>query len=165
MSFIEIICIAYDENDTCQSIAEQNSNVETNNVHYSTYGQVYTSFLREVLMKLDDLQDGIPNDATERMKCYKDQKIIDLTKMHNNYESSRLQWYFETKVNGLANVLGKMELFLRCPFGGALVLTFSFLFYIVSSTRSICKIITTIMAGVNGNVFKFVTANVKICWW
>ena len=118
LSFIEIICIAYDENDTCQSIAEQNSNVETNDFHYSTYGQVYTSFLREVLMKLDDLQDGIPNDATERMKCYKDQKIIDLTKMHNNYESSRLQWYFETKVNGLANVLGKMELFLRCPFGG-----------------------------------------------
>ena len=37
---------------------------------------------------------------------YATQKILDLTNIQQYYEESRLEWFFETKIGGLANVLG-----------------------------------------------------------
>jgi hypothetical protein len=45
-------------------------------------------------------------DGEGRMVEYATQKILDLTNIQQYYEESRLEWFFETKIGGLANVLG-----------------------------------------------------------
>ena len=51
--------LSYEQDQPCETIAEENQDAETGDVYYSTYGQVYRAFIDDVLMQLEDLPQGI----------------------------------------------------------------------------------------------------------
>jgi hypothetical protein len=102
----DIVVLSYEQDQSCQTIADENQDAETGNMYYPTYGQVYRAFISDVLLQLEELPDDIEAmDGEGRMVEYATQKILDLTNIQQYYQESRLEWFFETKIGGLANVL------------------------------------------------------------